>query len=72
MAELKAKAEAEFLKASANMANLRASANKTGKQCVTAAPFLLASRCLDVLAVVVLSERMHTDGSHGGGGGCCA
>ena len=38
MAELRAKAEAELLKASANMANFRASANKTGKQCVTAAP----------------------------------
>ena len=38
MAELRAKAEAELLKASANMANFRASANKTGKQCVAASP----------------------------------
>ena len=38
MAELRAKADAELLKVSANMANLRASANKTGKQCVAASP----------------------------------
>ena len=45
MAELRAKAEVELLKASANMATFRASANKTGKQCVPLAPCDVSAVC---------------------------
>lgn len=57
MAELRAKAES--LKASANMATLRASANKTGQQCVTSSSCIIAPEQCFPHASVIKSLLLH-------------
>lgn len=63
MGELRAKAEAELLKASANMANFRASANKTSKQYVAAAHCDPLHACLPQVSQQLGLTSGHLHGS---------